>query len=167
MEWSPGKALPVVRGSPGTIATDLTEGRLQMATNDTGEPGLGEPVTVYFGERWDAPLLDGRIHQVPTPVGDHCLYCTEPIEAGDRGLLRACIRDNASLNGLTDGSVEPVHLECELRSVIGPVEHLEGRCSCSTRNAGSEAPVTSFRDDARAVLAHINEERRRAGRGPM
>lgn len=164
MEWSPGKALPVVRGSPGTIATDFTEGRLQMTTNDTTDPGLDGPVTVYFGERWDTPLLDGRIHQVPTPVGEQCLHCAEPITEGDRGLLRACIRDNAGLAGLTNGSVEPVHLECDLRASLGNVKHVSGRC----RYTGDchDEPGT-MREQARDVLAYFNAQRSRAGMGPM
>lgn len=125
---------------------------------------MREPVTVYFGERWDAPLLDGRIHQIPTPIGEQCLHCTEPIMEGDRGLLRTCIRDNASLAGLADGSVEPTHLECDLRSSLGNAKHLSGGC----RYTGDcqDEPGT-MREQARAVLAYLNDQRRRAGMGPM
>jgi hypothetical protein len=115
-----------------------------------------EPVTVYFGERWDAPMLDGAIHQVDTPVGQACLHCAEPITSGDRGVLRACMHTDQKV------TTEPVHMECDLRMGVGSLAHLHGRCSC--RNPGvTEPEPTSLRADALAVLAYFNEQRAKAG----
>jgi len=47
--------------------------------------------TFYFGPRWDAPLLDENAEQVPTPVGEVCFGCNEPIREADRGLLRSYV----------------------------------------------------------------------------
>lgn len=88
--------------------------------------------TLYFGERWDAPMLDGDMAtQVDTPIGMKCYQCGEPIAAGDRGLLRALISDRAT--------VRPIHMECDLRSAIG---HEYQVCPCfgygMDREAGRE-----------------------------
>jgi hypothetical protein len=123
-----------------------------------------EPVTVYFGDRWDAPILDGRIHQVATPVGDQCLFCGEPIEAGDRGLMRNAIRER---DGQPVASIEPAHMECDRRMMVGNVAHLEGRCNCNDPTRPMEGSVLSFREEAREVVAYFNQQRARSGRKPL
>lgn len=100
---------------------------------------------VYFGRRWDAPAFDDAI-EIPTPVGQLCLWCGEPIEAGD--------------NGSTMGSptgVQPVHLECFLRSLLGDVPHLEGRCLCSGGGDHDERP---YHEGSRAALEWLLSHRR-------
>lgn len=80
--------------------------------------------THFFGERWDAPAVDDAT-QVPTPVGQPCLAeCGDVIAEGDRGFLRGVVR---MVDGELVGSVEPVHAECDLRSVMG---HQVGVCPC-------------------------------------
>lgn len=47
---------------------------------------MATPLTRFFGEPWDVPMvIDG--HQVPTPVGEHCLHCPNPIADDDQGLI--------------------------------------------------------------------------------
>ncbi len=103
--------------------------------------------TVFFGERWDAPIVDHAM-PAPTPVGQLCYDCGEPVEDGDRGFLRCVVR--AGADGQTCGVVEPVHAECDLRSVLG---HTVGICPCT----GYERT----RDAARLVWQQVGEQRGR------
>jgi hypothetical protein len=98
---------------------------------------------LYFGAQWDAPILGGAT-QVATPVGQSCLNCGELIEAGDRGLLRPYL-SAPQHDGRPEASVEPVHLECELRAIMG---HEVGVCPCHGYG--------SSRLDARLVLQRVN-----------
>lgn len=67
----------------------------------------------FFGEPWDAPIIDEAIH-VSTPAGGCCGCCREQIEEGDRGFI------------LIDGSF--THAECEILNIIG---HTYGVCRCT------------------------------------
>lgn len=98
----------------------------------------------FFGDRWDAPIVDDAV-QVETPVGQICYECAEPIEDGDRGFIRATMREVGKTMGC-----EPVHAECDLRNVMG---HTVGVCSC-TGHYGSRA-------DAKLVWQRVGEERGR------
>lgn len=78
-------------------------------------------MTVFFGERWDAPIMDGATWVV-TPVGELCTYCAEPIEHGDRGFVRpVMLSADRTATGYT-------HAECELSGTAG---HVAGFCRCS------------------------------------
>lgn len=80
--------------------------------------------TIYFGEAWLPTQLD---HQPqPTPVGENCLSCTEPITDGDRGGWQA-FTDHGD-----NPRTVPVHLECLPLASVG---HEYGVCEC-TRYAG-------------------------------
>lgn len=111
-------------------------------------------VLAYFGEKWDAPRLDPtegvQIMQVPTPLGKPCLWCQQPIELGDRGLMQPTVRQAGS-------TLEPAHMECDMLPVVG---HQMGVCTC-----------TGFTGDHRAaaleLLKRINDQRALAGWGPM
>jgi hypothetical protein len=83
---------------------------------------------VFFGERWDAPIVDEAV-QVPTPVGTECLGCGEPVVDGDRGFIRVVL--------LRSGShTAPVHAECDMLGVMG---HQYGVCSCTGFGTGRAA----------------------------
>jgi hypothetical protein len=101
---------------------------------------------VYFGERWDAPLFDAtEVRQMPAPVGQRCLYCGEDISDGDRGFMRPA---------MLAGGVEllPVHRECELRMVLGGLDHVEGRCQHTGHcNDLRDEAGRTLRQDALAV----------------
>lgn len=94
---------------------------------------MAEPVS-WFGESWGAPCCDPADH-ARTPVGEACAFCEEPIADGDRGFA----------TGL------PTHLECTLRSVLGSVAHIEGRCSCFGGDDDDEE--LSARESAYAAVA--------------
>lgn len=82
---------------------------------------------LYFGERWDAPLLDEGARQVETPVGQPCLAeCGDLIQEGDRGLIRA-VMVKAETGGWVSEQ-RPVHAECDMLPIVG---HMHGVCSCT------------------------------------
>lgn len=81
--------------------------------------------TLFFGERWDAPIVD-HATQTKTPIGENCYACSEPIEPGDRGFIRGVVRVNGE--GQPYGSTEPVHAECDMRGTVG---HTVGVCHCT------------------------------------
>ena len=98
---------------------------------------------VYFGERWDAPAFDEAV-RVDVPVGSVCLFCGETVEVEDSGTFTAY----ASTSG---SSIEAVHIECWLRSILGCLSHLRHRCSCY----GGVAHEGHTRSDARAVMGWL------------
>lgn len=110
--------------------------------------------TCYFGDRWDAPMLDGDAEQVPTPVGVDCYACTEPVDTGDRGVIRPYVT-------LVDGGgygaqALPIHIECDLLAILG---HELGVCSCTGHGKS--------RADALELLARVNARRAAQGRKPL
>lgn len=76
--------------------------------------------TIYFGEKWDAPILDEAL-QVALPNGRTCMICEQAIVRGDRGFVRGSV-----LNYGEDTFY--VHRECELLGILG---HDYGVCSCT------------------------------------
>lgn len=54
--------------------------------------------------------------QIPPPVGEHCIFCREPIVATDSGTVNMA------------GQVS--HYACQLRQVVGSVGHQLHLCSC-------------------------------------
>ena len=111
----------------------------------------GEYRTAFFGERWDAPILDHAV-QVQTPVGTPCVQCGEPVADGDRGTLISTVRLDADSQYVP--GLEPMHLECGVRAVVGSVKHLEGQCMCHGRDELSEDD-RSFRQQGRDVMAWL------------
>jgi hypothetical protein len=108
----------------------------------------------YFGDRPDAPRWDGGV-RVPVPVGELCVFCGEPILAGDRGVVTpAYVEDGA---GGCAWVIRAGHLECDLR---GMMSHMFWQCRCFVRHP-------SLRAEARATLAAINARRAEQGMGPM
>jgi hypothetical protein len=108
--------------------------------------------TYFFGARWDAPVVDDA-QQVTAPVGERCIACNEPIADGDRGLIRACVR---MVDGEPVGSAEPVHMECDLRGVVG---HQVGVCPCHGYGFDRAAGLLT--------LERVNAQRAERGLGPM
>jgi hypothetical protein len=86
----------------------------------------------WFGaEPWPSGICyddEGRLLEEarkPFPAGESCLYCEEPFDEarGDRG--------QAMPFADKDGPrIVHVHIECSMRQVVGPLAHLEKRCSC-------------------------------------
>ncbi len=117
--------------------------------------------TAYFGDRWDAPQVDDAT-PVETPVGQNCLFCAEPVVAGDRGLIRAYVD---VVDGEVVDGVAPVHMECDLRQALGNVYHYSGQC----RHVGEcQHHITgSWRQEGHALLAFVNEQRAGHGMGSL
>lgn len=69
---------------------------------------------IVFGPPWDAPAYDNGT-KAPTPVGEFCLDCDEPILGGQRGVILPYLRDGGRTT-----TMEPHHLSCFLWSIIGP-----------------------------------------------
>lgn len=79
------------------------------------------------------------------PVGQLCLQCDEPIGQSDDGLVTMVLRSMSE-----PATREPVHAECQLRSVVGSLAHLEKRCSCYG-GTDHETPGLTRRQEAIAV----------------
>src|SRR5689334_5673646 len=101
----------------------------------------------FFGERWDAPMLDDA-NEIPTPVGKQCGYCEEVIVEGDSGLLQTFV----DLNSATQN---PVHIECLLVAILGDVFHHHRQCSCYGGSGHDDRP---HRERGRALVAVLKEE---------
>jgi len=113
-------------------------------------------MVMVFGQPWDSPACDGAT-VVATPVGELCTgLCGETISDGDRGFIRPHIGGDT---GRPEEDVEfkPIHAECDLRNVLG---HQFGICGCAADGGAG-------RDNARRVLALVNEQREAQGAGPL
>jgi hypothetical protein len=86
---------------------------------------LGGHTVQWFGSNWGSPLNESCPH-APTPVGVPCGRCTEPIVERDRGV-------NMWHVGLEGGGYRPYHMECNVRTVVGPIDHVlhHGLGGCS------------------------------------
>ena len=105
-----------------------------------------------FGEPWEAGMCEGAT-VAPTPVGRPCLYCDEPIDEGDQGVLHTVL----FLHG-NDGEpiTEPLHRECDLRMSLGSIGHLTMRCACEGGDYEDPPGMTS-RQAALLVKAWVDE----------
>lgn len=72
----------------------------------------------WFGQSWDAPICE-IAPKAEVPVGRVCGWCGETFGPEDSGLLLDA-----------DETTMPYHVECQLRSVLGSVAHVEHRCGC-------------------------------------
>jgi len=147
-------------------------------------------VTLFFGKKWDAPRLDDtedrRVVQKAVPVGEQCLYCEELILHGDRGLFHPSV--TATYRGLIGflldwagwttllkrrqriwtARLRPIHAECDMRMVLGSINHLNGNCICCKGSGFQETEwAGTRRQEALAVWALMNERRQHQGLGPL
>lgn len=97
------------------------------------------PMARWYGRKWDAPMTDDAAWA--DLRGLTCGMCRELVIEGD---------DAVQL-----GSI--FHTECLLRSTLGDVPHLEGRCRCF--GGGDHDTEGSYRDGARRSLAWLVEHR--------
>jgi hypothetical protein len=98
----------------------------------------------WFGKRPFA-LACEDIARADTPFGIPCCWCSENIEAGDEGFLIPHI----GAGGVTE---QPLHQECQLRSIIGGVNHLAGNCSCCGGREPPDPEGLSRREAAREAV---------------
>lgn len=91
----------------------------------------------WFGKDWSARICQDS-PRAETPVGKNCVWCEEQIGENDRGFIRP------------DGNV--AHLECDLRSVIGGINHQRGICSCCGGTENPDPPNLTRRQAAKAAM---------------
>lgn len=111
----------------------------------------------YFGAPWPSGVCDDG-EQVPTPVGEECLLCDQPIEDGHQGtFMIAAVASAAHPQGAE--TYAPVHRECSLRSVLGGIAHLRRTCSCYAAPGFADDPDAglSYRESALLVWAYVQE----------
>lgn len=73
---------------------------------------------------------------------------------GDRGQMMPCMK----VDGVDGWEILPVHRECEMRMVMGGIDHLDGRCSChGGRHADGKSHTMTLREEALEVWARITE----------
>lgn len=94
----------------------------------------------WFGKAYGAPY-EGEAPHVPTPTGEPCAWCDEPIAATDDGML---------IPHLGEG-LRVWHYACNMRSIVGGVNHLRGVCTCYGGTA-SDDPKMTKREAAQAAL---------------
>jgi hypothetical protein len=98
-----------------------------------------------------------RHHSVPTPVGQPCLWCEEPIQEGDKGVTMPHYGTD------TCGGVKemPHHIECMLRQTVGSVGHQNGTCWCFNKiNPVDDPPGMTKRQAAIAAYKLFQERKR-------
>jgi hypothetical protein len=79
--------------------------------------------------------------QIPPPVGEVCILCEEPVDAGDIGTINLL--------------AQVTHYECQMREIIGSVGHLKRTCSCYGGTEG-DPPAMTRRQAAKAAVAFYN-----------
>jgi hypothetical protein len=111
----------------------------------------------WFGEAWPrpdwpAPVCENANEHVKTPIGQRCFACEEQIADGDNGVVMPYIGTDAS--GGHFATVRPCHKECWIRSTVGSLAHLNGRCSCH----GGDEPDSgmTYRQEAIAVYDWVS-----------
>lgn len=100
----------------------------------------------FFGEPWPSGICDEG-ERAPTPAGELCLLCDEPIQADDQG---------SWMIGVT-GLWQPVHRECSLRSVLGGIGHMENHLKWCVE-MGDPDGGHSYRESALLVWRRILHE---------
>ncbi len=92
----------------------------------------------WFGESWGAPACEEDEH-APTPIGEPCARCREPILIGHQGLIMP------AFGAERDPYAIAYHLDCYLQSVLphGPdcsrcrgMEMNEHEPDCAYRSRG-------------------------------
>ena len=108
----------------------------------------------WFGEPWPsaevrAPICEDDADRIPTPVGEPCLWCMEPIEDGDQGEAMPALREDGWTTSYG-------HRECLFRQVVGGPAHIGGTCTCQ---GGCDDPDLGMtpREAGRWVWAHYEE----------
>lgn len=102
----------------------------------------------WFGKPWPSGTCyddDGRLIEEMRkdfPEGENCLWCQTPFVEGDRG---------TAMPSMGLGEVNHVHRECQLRMVVGSMDHLNGLCSCYGGPRDHERVGPDARQDALAV----------------
>lgn len=113
----------------------------------------------WFGEPWPdehlrAPVCMNDLDRVATPVGQECCWCHEAIQDGDRGILVPWVSPEDYVAGGRH-TYAPIHVECSVRQVVGPVQFLTGRCTHAGGTEDCHLPGQTLREDALATWAWV------------
>lgn len=101
----------------------------------------------WFGLKPWSPMCQD-CPRVEIPVGEPCLHCGEPIEAGGDGVMIP--------HG--DTGDRPWHWECNLRGIIGGLNHLNGACSCCGGTDDPDPPEMTKRQAAQAAVDYYTHQ---------
>lgn len=96
-----------------------------------------------FGPEWAGTPAGEDLELVPTPVGESCLWCEEPITEGESGIIQPFLAEPGWRWAST-------HRECHLRHLFGSVAHQTGP-SCSA-TACADDPALTRREAALAAV---------------
>lgn len=107
----------------------------------------------WFGKAYGAPYERDTEH-VPTPVGETCIHCDEPIAELDDGLLVPHF-DAITTPWSPLARHAPYHYECHMRGIIGGINHLRGRCQCCGGSEPPDPPDLTKREAACAAAAYF------------
>lgn len=91
----------------------------------------------WFGENWGAPVCFEEDH-IPIPIGQTCLHCGEKFTEGDQGL--------------TDMAGNAMHIECDLRAVLGGANHIRETCACFGGTDDPDPPGVTKREAAKLAV---------------
>ena len=94
---------------------------------------------------------------IPTPVGETCLHCDDPILEGERGVTMPLIAADRQPR------VAVYHWECHLRLIVGSVRHQRGQCGCFTGDFSVDDDADYPSRRAAAIAAAIEFQRRYPG----
>jgi hypothetical protein len=110
----------------------------------------------WFGTPWNGCYTDdGRVDEamrIDVPVGEFCTWCNDMFFADDSGKAVPVI-------GATP-VIQYMHRECLMRSVVGGLDHLSGRCICCSPDGapdglGGLAAGMTAHQEALAVDEHV------------
>lgn len=98
----------------------------------------------WFGPPWWSYVcydLDGHLIEEmrkPFPVGESCLFCTEPFDeaAGDSGTAMPAFTHRGT-GDEPDAEIRHVHKECTFMNVMGSLAHHDGRCRAHGDGSGT------------------------------
>lgn len=111
----------------------------------------GEPWPADWRENGRAPICEDDMAHMATPVGEPCLWCEERITDGDQGVMMSYY------NGKSSG-LKALHIECEMRSVLGGPAHFQKLCICCGGNEEDPDLGMTRRAAAQWVWKHITQE---------
>lgn len=104
-------------------------------------------MTAWFGTGWN-PDKCGPEEQVPTPIGEPCAWCKEPIEDGDVGYFIPAVPSYIDY---------PYHRACGTRVFVGGYNHLRGTCRCQGGPDPSDPPGMTRREAANLAAATFRQ----------
>lgn len=106
----------------------------------------------YFGAPWPSEICDGG-RQLPTPVGELCVLCSELIAPHDQGVYIGTV---ATVDA--PPSLQPCHRECEFREVMGGIGHHRDHTYWCKEQHDPDGGLTS-RQSALEVWALFTKDR--------